>query len=244
MGTLDDARSKEKLTEIRFAHFSIKEFLSSTERAQDLFTTPAQGSHLHIAKCCLAYHLRLGGSIVATKKTVKEYALWKYAAQCWAGHLEKVESKIWPGSVTAQATTALAAKSQALLNMARICDQETQLSHWDTTLDTVFSPLYYASYIGAPQITALLIDLKFDLNEHSKHASPFGSALQIATARGNEAVVRLLVENGSDVNLRGGEYATAESYTALYGALLSRPGSLARLFDENGDDANIQNIFL
>ena len=72
------------VTEIRFAHFSIKEYLSSSRIGRKYYSTPEQTTHLHISECCLAYHLQLSESMLATKDNLRRYALWEYAARYWA----------------------------------------------------------------------------------------------------------------------------------------------------------------
>jgi len=51
---------------IRFAHFSIKEYLCSARMARKHFSTAEETSHLHISESCLAYHLQLSETTIAT----------------------------------------------------------------------------------------------------------------------------------------------------------------------------------
>ncbi|KAF7352200.1 ANK-REP-REGION domain-containing protein [Mycena venus] len=63
-----------------------------------------------------------------------------------------------------------------------------------------------------------------------------GSALQAASAPAHEAVVRLLIEKGADVNLRAGAFGSALQVAAYWDHQ-----SLLHLLIENGADVNFQD---
>ncbi|KAJ3912695.1 ectomycorrhiza-induced ankyrin-domain/NACHT-domain-containing protein [Lentinula edodes] len=60
-------------------------------------------------------------------------------------------------------------------------------------------------------------------------------ALLAAANRGNEAIVKLLLENGADVNAQGGEYSNA-----LQAAAHARDEAIVKLLLEKGADVNAQ----
>jgi hypothetical protein len=84
---------------VQFAHFSVKEYLTSARlaKAKDtisrfhVFMTPA---HTTIAQACLGILLHLDENI--TKDSLKDFPLVEYAAEHWVGHarFENVSSNI------------------------------------------------------------------------------------------------------------------------------------------------------
>ena len=61
----------------------------------------------------------------------------------------------------------------------------------------------------------------------------YGNALQAASFRGNEVIVRLLLENGAEVDAMGGEYGYALQAASLHGNEV-----IVRLLLKNGADVN------
>ncbi|KDR83296.1 hypothetical protein GALMADRAFT_58158, partial [Galerina marginata CBS 339.88] len=62
------------------------------------------------------------------------------------------------------------------------------------------SPLYYASLAGFHHVLEhLVLDADVDAQ-----GGIYGNALQAASSGGHETIVRLLLENGADVNVWGG----------------------------------------
>ena len=62
----------------------------------------------------------------------------------------------------------------------------------------------------------------------------FGNALQAAMVRNDDAMVRLLLAHGADVNTQGGEYGSA-----LHVALSRTDNATFRLLLEHGADVNV-----
>ena len=59
------------------------------------------------------------------------------------------------------------------------------------------------------------------------------NALQAASYRGNDAIVKLLLENGAEVNAEGGEYRNA-----LQAASYQGNDAIVKLLLENGAEVN------
>jgi ankyrin repeat protein len=230
-----DFRYNQNVTEIRFAHFSIKEYLSSARVAQEYLLTPEQTAHLHIAESCLAYHLQLSQSLLATEDALRQYALWDYVARYCVAHLEKVDLKSWKESVTSRASMVFAHRTKSLLNMIRICNPDSYYaSNWMKTVDELASPLCYAVSMKAFQLTSLLINNGAEVNELSP-AGKRGTALQEAAWKVHKAIAKLLLDNGADVNAQGGEYGNA-----LQAAARQANQEIIKLLLDRGADVNAQ----
>jgi hypothetical protein len=179
--------------EIRLAHFSIKEYLVShriLESPARNFSINEIDAHLYISESCLAYHIHISKTELATNESVKRFALWEYAALQWINHLEKVARDSWTTSIITQAMQVLRPRGQSLLNMIRMEDPDNKNQNWEKS-DDLASPLYYASSFDALQLTHLLLKAGADINEHSP-TSKFENPLQAASCWGGESIVRLL----------------------------------------------------
>lgn len=230
---------KTNATEIRFAHFSIKEYLCSERIAQEWFSTPEQTSHLHIAESCLAYHLQLSESILATKDSLRQYALWNYVVPTWVVHLERVAPESWTTSVKDRATRVFLPRAQPLLNMVRIYnfDPDRRVNpgtDWEMTSDKLPVPLSYAASLAAFQLTSFLISNGADVNESSP-SEHYGTALQAVAAKGHRGFVQLLLDNGANVNAQGGYHGSA-----LQAAVAEKHQGIVQLLLDNGADVNAQ----
>jgi ankyrin repeat protein len=229
---------RTKAVEIKLAHFSIKEYLISQRIRQDLvsrFSIIETNAHLHISESCLAYHLHISKTELATKESVTRFALWEYAAFHWARHLEEVARESWTTSVTDCALQVLRPCAQSLLNMVRIEDLHNYEDYdWDLKSEQLASPLYYTSSLGALQITGLLISSGANINEHSPSVT-LGNALEAAAAYGYESIVQLLLDKGANINAQGGYYGNALQAAAWRGK-----ESVVQLLLDKGADINAQ----
>ncbi|KEZ43579.1 hypothetical protein SAPIO_CDS4505 [Scedosporium apiospermum] len=93
------------------------------------------------------------------------------------------------------------------------------------------SPIYYTSLIGLDSVLTKLLHSRVgnisDVN--AQGGGRFGNALQAASLGGYEAVARLLLEKGADVNAQGGYYGNA-----LQGASSRGHEAIVRLLLEKG----------
>ncbi|KAF4630229.1 hypothetical protein G7Y89_g7913 [Cudoniella acicularis] len=99
----------KKRTEIRLAHFSIKEYLVSgriRDGPASKFYIAETSAHLNISASCLALHLQISETKLVTEN--KDFPIiWEYAALEWIGHLEKVERSSWSELIIGCAIKAL-----------------------------------------------------------------------------------------------------------------------------------------
>lgn len=217
--------------QIRFAHFSIKEYLSSDRihEAQLLFSVRDQSSsHLHIAESCLAYHLCLSNSIIATQTTVEPYALWVYASQDGVRHLEMVARERWTPSVTGLAIRAFTAGSQSLLNVQGMKGYMS-----DSPQLELAAPLYCAARLNFVQLALQLIQNGAEVDEVSV-GSIFGTALTVAAAGGYDDMIIMLLENNAAIDWNSELKHTPLGAATVYADL----GTISLLLDK-GADPNI-----
>jgi hypothetical protein len=87
---------------VQFAHFSVKEYLTSTRLANakdtiSRFHVSMTPAHTIVAQACLGILLHLDENI--TKDILKDFPLAEYAAEHWVDHaqIENVSSKVQDG---------------------------------------------------------------------------------------------------------------------------------------------------
>lgn len=240
VGTYFDTHEQSRFTsrtnvfQIRFAHFSIKEYLCSTRMGLKCFSTAEELSHLYLAKSCLAYHLQLSKNTLATEETISRYVLWDYVARNWTRHLEMIDRQGWTDDLAGDAKYALSVGSQSLLSMIQTSDPDNKKqAYWETTVDSLASPIYYTAALGLCQLTKLLIDAGADVNGISPKTS--GTALYVAASEGHKDVIILLLENHADVN-----QISRTGASALQAAAFDENIEIVQLLLEYGADINDQ----
>ena len=198
---------------VQFAHFSVKEYLTSKRLLESKDTI----SRFHIsmtlantiiAQACLSVLLHIDEKI--TEDRLEKFPLAEYAAEHWVGHakFEGVPPKIQDG-------------------MKRLFDPDNHhFSVWFWIEDPIsgtsdprpqfplqasVSPLYCAASCGLHDIVQFLIVERSQKVDDSgrDHDSPLGEA----SRRGHSEVARVLLEHGAYPNI-----LDCEDRTPLYGA--------------------------
>jgi ankyrin repeat protein len=188
-------------SELRLAHFSVREYLTS----EHLQKCNPKLSYYHfnqtvadmcIAKTCLAYLLQFNEHNCVSSNTSRAYPpLSRYAARKWMDH--------------AQSDTHGESDSLHRLVMALFQPRDPMYKNWvrlyatyhllDNPEENIPSPLYYSSSAGLERTCQDLLRAGWDVN--AQKDKEYGTALQVAAYRGHEGVVRLLLDNGADVNV-------------------------------------------
>ena len=225
---------------VQFAHFSVKEYLTSTRLAKATATisrlhVSMTQAHTIIAQACLGVLLHLDENV--TEDSLEKFPLAKYAAEHWVGHarIEDVSSSVQDG-------------------MKRLFDpNEHHLSVWvwirepdpgswvehsrsERAVQARAIPLHYAASCGICDVAAfLIVERSRDVN-----ARGFINAeapLHVASRRGHADVARLLLEHGADANARDKRLA---ALSPLEQASLGGHVEVAQVLLEHGADVKAQ----
>ena len=186
---------------LRFAHFSVKEYLVSprilqSPRPSSFFAIAEQEAHRISTTICLIYLI----SIPDMKSDTNSFL--KYSATYWHQHVKQITGKSRRELEVGLAMKLFVSPSNILI------------ARWLSIHDPqpfgspmfICSPIYFSSLLGLINITAALIARHADVN---LRGGVYGNALQAASFGGHKEIVELLLERGAEVNMQGGEYGSA-----------------------------------
>jgi ankyrin repeat protein len=247
--------TKDDETEIRFSHFSVQEFLFSTDKTRletvSQYQLRKDEGNILIAESCLCYHIYASQikDIAITDEndteTFRSFPLWEYAARYWMDHMEVVMEHAWTQTLEKRAAFVLTPQTKIFLIMIQIFNpaQEAHKANrnWGITLDELAHPLFYLSAFGNPKLLTFAVKcldtevVKKLINVEYK-AYP-GTALQAAMRsrdiRMAYSMASLLLEHGAEVNFQGGEWGNALQAAAWIGS-----EEVVSLFLKQGADVN------
>jgi len=212
---------------VRLAHYTLQEYLSYHS---GLFVKP----HSMISEVCLTYlnfrHVKDFSSTLCSIPSTIPFV--KYASCYWGTH--------------ARQGTSERAKRLALELLNKYDEHISSkmlllhgMDNWDRPFDQEDSPggfsgLHGAAYLGCEEITvALLGTNKWDVNATDFNGN---TAIAWAARRGNEGVVRILLEQNSvDPNTTDTEYGRTPLFWA---ACNGHEGVMGMLLKQNNIDPN------
>ena len=207
---------------IQFAHFSVKEYLTSARlsKAKDTisrFHITMTTAHIVVAQACLGVLLHLDKGI--PQGSLTDFPLAKYAAGHWMDHARFGD-----------------ASSHVQDGMKRLFDPRNHhLSVWTWIRDPYINsfdrcrplvapkkarstPLHYAASVGLHGVAAFLIDEHLqDINarDPDRRETP----LHAASRWGHAVVAQLLLENGADVMAKDEYERTPLHLASKYGRM-------------------------
>jgi ankyrin repeat protein len=207
-----DEEVSGKAATVRIAHFSVQEYLESERILRGgaaKFSVRKIDAHSDVACICVTY--LLDPALSASTNHETEFPLSLYAARSWPEHIREGDEK------------KPHVQQQTLRLFQSVEKFESWVSIWNVDdyygrkpAGVVSSPVYYASLLGLYELLSrLLSGNTLTLSEETvsrlvnAQGGEYGNALQASSARGYEAVVRLLLEKHADVNAQGGYYGTA-----------------------------------
>lgn len=217
---------------VRFAHFSVKEYLLSSrvlEGKARNYHMNAQSSQRQIGQSCLSALLQNDGV-----NEDQPSPLAKYAAQYWFQHFRKL-----------QACTDDASNFQHLVEELFLGSRNT-FRHWLLVYDVNIrrghdsssvrrhynkfpAPLYYASFLGLGDTVRLLLDSGANVDAHGGY---YGTPLIAAASQGHLAIVKILLNYNADINADGGW----TFYTALQAASYFGYQDIAEVLLDSGSE--------
>ncbi|KAG9853157.1 purine and uridine phosphorylase, partial [Aureobasidium melanogenum] len=232
LGTFETYRSQE---EIRLAHYSVKEYLTSGRgQINEIgFQLGQATSATYIASAMLTYLLHLQTN-VPNHAIIAHCPLAMYSASHWMEF----------------ARVANAEDSRLRILIERLLLVPERYAHWISLFNPpkrwiwgddkkpsfpLPQPLYYASLGGLEYVVNRLLESGADINSEGDE---YDNALQAAAARGLESMVNLLLQKGADVNAHRGkastlQVASAEGHVRVVQSLLAHGADVNA---EGGDD--------
>jgi len=191
---------------IQFAHFSVKEYLTSkrlaeSKEALSRFHVSMTQAHTIVAQACLGVLLHMDESI--TEDDLERFPLATYAAEHWVGHarFQDVSPKIQDGM-----KRLFDPNNHHLSVWVGIHDPDRQRgdSRSKCPSQAKATPLHYAAACGLHDFAQfLIVERSQNVNtcQHRDGVTP----LSIASREGHSKVARVLLEHGADTEARNND---------------------------------------
>jgi ankyrin repeat protein len=191
---------------IQFAHFSVKEYLTSKRLAESKdtisrFYISMTLAHTIIAQACLGVLLHIDETI--TKHGMERFPLAKYAAEHWVGHarFHDVLPNIQDGVIR-----LFDPNNHHLSVWVWIYDPELRTgassSERPSPSQDRATSLHYAASCGLHDIVHFLI-VKCSQNVNARDLTLNETPLSVASRRGHSEVARVLLKHGAETETRG-----------------------------------------
>jgi len=242
------------IEELKLAHFSVKEYLISDRMRNtkaSRYSLTDYSAHDYIARTCLVYLLHFDEPTSLTLDNIHEFPLVEYAARYWTQHVKEVEKETHESKAQELCMKLLSLQHTAYFIWLRLLYSRKSWGEYCTIAVPVLPPLYFSSLNGLIVATKILLEAGADVNntqakeydnkilaDIEAQDEAYGNALQAASSRGHEAVVRLLLDAGANVNAQGGKYGNA-----LQAASYRGHGAVVRLLFDAGANVNAQGGF-
>ena len=195
---------------IQFAHFSVKEYLTSarlaeTKDAISRFHVSMTPAHTIVAQACLGVLLHFDENV--TKDDLEDFPLAEYAAEHWVDHarFENVRAKVQDGM-----KRLFDPRKCHLSVWVWIFDPEEPRDRFERSQHPSLpraTPLHYASFLGMHDIATFLIverSQNVDARGFDKKEAP----LHVASRRGHMDVTQLLLEHDADTEAQDDDKCT------------------------------------
>jgi hypothetical protein len=215
---------------LKLAHFSVKEYLVSPRiqlgpSAQ--YGLSKRLSDTFMSHTCLVYLLQFDTIDFFSQRLKSSFPLAWYAATYWVTHARSDDGAI-PDALESSIAKLLEPKGAMYINWVLLYHENFIPN--SRKRPSISSPLVYAAGFGLEKVSQWLL---LEKGQQVNNSYPSMNALHSASLGGHETIVRLLLQNGADVN----------SMNRLTGTALtcaSRGGheAVVRLLLENGAEIN------
>ena len=219
---------------VQFAHFSVKEFLTSARLAEatdiilqryHVSMTPA---HTLATQACLGILLHLDDDVV-TSGSLDKWPLAQYAARHWNYHARFED--VWR-NVEDGMKQLFDPRKPYLTICSRINQGPSRQD--ESPLEPPGTPLHYAALWGFDSIVEFLIlEHSQDMNSYSFVGDM--TPLHLASLRGHVKAARVLIEHGADVTVLAEDRVTPLHLASVVGRV-----EIARMLIERGADVTAQ----
>ncbi|KAJ9245959.1 hypothetical protein DTO027B5_7240 [Paecilomyces variotii] len=199
--TLEDVKHQQ----IRLSHFSVKQYLTSSQIQSgpaSQYAITESKAHACIAKVCLAYLLQFDRPYTTMQDVVQSSFLLRYATNYWPLHAKLAGLD---ADTLCPMIMELFRLEPAYLSWTAFLDGYTPFNRDcfsednDDGLNHPPHPLYYASSFGLGDIARQLINTNAPIDSKG----PAGTALAAACLSGHLETVRLLLDNSADIDAQG-----------------------------------------
>jgi ankyrin repeat protein len=223
---------------VQFAHFSVKEYLTSARLAKatatvSRFHVSMTAAHTIVAQACLGVLLHLDENI--TKDSLEEFPLAEYAAEHWVGHAryEDVSLKVQDGM-----KRLFDPSESYLFTWVWVHDPEDsdrRIRRYERPVEARATPLHYAAFCGLHDVAAfLIVERSQDVNARGFKWSE--TPLHVASRCGHVEVVWVLLEHGAFMEIRD-----ENNWNTLDRASSGGHVEIAKVLLEHGVDVNAQD---
>ncbi|OAP62723.1 hypothetical protein AYL99_01950 [Fonsecaea erecta] len=208
-GLIDITPRGDGVQMLRIEHFSVQEYLLS-DRIRDgraaSFALSGPSQHGRISKACLLY-LRHDEFLqqVLGPDLVRQYAFAKYAAEHWHHHYRQADSQ-YAQQLSKMVCNLLMTRctKERWLRLHNPDDILSTDVDYKTVAEDYPSATYFASLLGQDEV--LLFILSISAAGVNAQGGYYGNALQVASMRGHEKIMQILLDAGADINAQGGYY--------------------------------------
>ncbi|KAJ3967105.1 ankyrin repeat-containing domain protein, partial [Lentinula raphanica] len=237
---------------VQLSHASVKEFLLESNRSlqeKKLININAELAHDIIAQMCLIYLLNQSEEKDIWKNSVYMWRIdidsietfEQYATQYWGDHSHYINKNSLSYNKSIEiAQIFLEQAANTFINWTKNFEASVE---WKWETNNIFAEhdkLHVTAWFGLETSAQRLLtntdtgmqnDL-LDVNTMSKH---FGTALQIAAARGHKDTAELLLQQGAEINAQGGHFGTA-----VQGAAFNGYKNIVEFLVQQGAEINTQ----
>ena len=220
--------------EVRLVHYTAQKYFE--HRLLELIPD----SHLRIASTCLTYmSFKTYQKIdqLTSDKEIKalgdHYPLLDYAGSNWGVHAQRDDQKLVQHILRFLSPKATYLSSRLMIGGFKSLIQETSHKHWDYPVkyEARISGHNMAAYFGLQHTLMVL------LSEASDPTDMINSALLICSAKGNHAMLQLLLDRDANINT-----CSWLGYTALRLAVLHKDAASVNVLLNGGAKINALHL--